>query len=223
MLPRSISARVATSLGAIVVLVVGVTACDTDDGRQLEEPTDIQRASMPTTTIATTTTVAGLPMEWIVESPPSTVAPAPFTLSAPWLDGSPIDARFTCDGEDRSPTLTWTAPPAGTVELALVVTDDDAEDFVHQAVVGIPPTAGEIGEGGQITGATEGVNGFGEVGWSGPCPPELGEAHTYRWTMYALAQQSELPTGFTGLDVLTMSMDTGFASAQVTGAYTRAT
>lgn len=225
MLPRSTPSRATTSLAAIAAsaLLVVVAACDTNDGRQLEEPTASQRASMPTTTIATTTTVAGLPMESIVDAPPSSTASAdPFTLTAPWADGGSIDARFTCDGDDRSPTLTWTAPPAGTVELALVVTDDDAEDFVHLAVVGIPPTAGEVGEGGQITGATEGINGFGEVGWGGPCPPQPGESHTYRWTLYALAQQSEMPTDFTGLDVLTMSMDTGFTSAQVTGSYARA-
>ena len=96
--------------------------------------------------------------------------------------------------------MTWTAPPAGTVELALLVTDDDADGYVHWAVAGIPPTAGEKGEGATITGAFEGVNDFGNVGWSGPCPP-AGAPHTYRFTLYALDQQAELPDGFTGADL----------------------
>ena len=108
--------------------------------------------------------------------------------------------RFTCDGEDRSPLLIWSAPPAGTVELALLVTDDDAGGFVHWAVAGIPPTAGEVGEGAQITGAIEGRNDFGDPGWSGPCPP-AGAPHTYRFTLYALSQQAELPEDFTGADL----------------------
>ena len=82
---------------------------------------------------------------------PTTVAAA-FTLQAPWPSGGTIDVRFTCDGEDVSPALSWTAPPAGTVELALVVTDDDAGGFVHWAVGGIPAAAGAVSEGGTIAG-----------------------------------------------------------------------
>jgi len=74
----------------------------------------------------------------------------------------------------------------------------------------------------QITGASEGVNSFGAAGWGGPCPPSPGETHTYRWTMYALAQQSELPAGFTAAELQQLAIDAGFASAQVTGTYTRA-
>ena len=50
----------------------------------------------------------------------------------------------------------WTAPPPGSVEMALLVTDDDADDFVHFAVAGIPAMAGEVGEGEQITNSVEG-------------------------------------------------------------------
>jgi Raf kinase inhibitor-like YbhB/YbcL family protein len=117
--------------------------------------------------------------------------------------------------------MTWTAPPAGTVELALVVTDDDAGGFVHWAVAGIAPTAGETGEGATITGALEGVNDAGTVGWTGPCPPP-GAPHTYRFTMYALAQQAELPDGFTGADLVAVAEPASTAIAELTGTYTRA-
>jgi len=227
--------RVGVAIAATALAVVAGTACDTDDGRQLREPTDEQRASMPTTTSTSVPSTAGAPIPGEfgslgtipAESPPPSVLAgsdsplAAFTLQAPWAEGGPIDARFTCDGEDRTPTLTWTAPPAGTVELALVVTDDDAEGFIHYAVAEIPPAAGEVGEGGEITGAAVGLNGFGATGWGGPCPPS-GETHTYRWTMYALAQQSELPNGFTGLELQQLGIDAGFASAEVTGTYARA-
>ena len=99
-----------------------------------------------------------------------------------------------------SPLLIWSAPPAGTSELALLVTDDDAGGFVHWAVAGIPAAAGEVGEGAPITGAVEGRNDFGDPGWSGPCPP-AGAPHTYRFTLYALSQQAELPEDFTGDDL----------------------
>ena len=51
-----------------------------------------------------------------------------------------------------------------------MVTDDDAADFVHWAVAGIPPTTTQVGEGAQITGAVEGVTGFNtpRMGWPLP-------------------------------------------------------
>lgn len=117
--------------------------------------------------------------------------------------------------------VTWTAPPAGTVELALVVTDPDADDFVHYAVAGLPPTAGQIGGGLTYAGGREGLNSFGQPGWGAPCPPGSGDTHTYRWTLWALSQQNELPDGFTGDDLVATAFATGFASAQLSGTYTR--
>lgn len=207
---------------AVILPVVALAACDTGDGRQLREPTAAQRVAMTTTT-SSTTSVPGLPGEVLpAASVAPTVAATTLMLSAPWPDGGVIDARFTCDGEGLSPTLTWTAPPPGTAELALLVTDDDAANFVHWAVAGIPPTAGEVGEGAQITGGVEGRTDFGQPGWGGPCPPTAGETHTYRFAIYALGQQSELPDDFTGDELSALANSTGIAYAEVTGTYTRA-
>ena len=38
-------------------------------------------------------------------------------LFTPWVEGAPIDERYTCDGDDISPPLSWSAPPAGTVAV----------------------------------------------------------------------------------------------------------
>jgi Raf kinase inhibitor-like YbhB/YbcL family protein len=208
-------------LVALALVALAATSCDTDDGRQLREPTSEQRAAATTT--STTTTVPLVPGE--INTTPTTatttaVVASAFSLEAPWPLGAPIDARFTCDGEDRSPTLIWTAPPSGTVELALLVTDDDADGFVHWAVAGIDPTAGEVGEGGTIIGAVEGRNDFGNPGWGGPCPPS--GTHTYRFTLYALGQQAELPDDFTGDDLEAVANSTSLAVAETTGTYTRA-
>ena len=217
-------------IAAPVLAVVLIAACDTDDGKELQPPTSEQRAAMTTSTTTTATTVVpgasgALPAESLLPTtaPLATVAPAStgFSLQLPWPAGGAIDARFTCDGEDRSPTLVWTAPPAGTVEMALVVTDDDAEGFVHWVVAAIPPTAGEVGEGGEITGAFAGRNSAGELGWSGPCPP-AGETHTYRFALYALGQQAELPDDFTAADVLAVAGPSSIGRAESTGVYTRA-
>jgi Raf kinase inhibitor-like YbhB/YbcL family protein len=204
---------------SLAVLAAVLAACDTDDGRQLREPTDAQRAAMTPTpsTIATDGSVVAGPLTTL--PPASDAAAAPFTLTTPWADGGVIDARYTCDDEDISPALSWTAPPEGTVELALLVTDDDAGGFVHWAVAGIPPSAGGVAEGTPIAGAIEGVNSFGEAGWGGPCPPE--GTHTYRFSLYALSQQAEVAEGFGSADLATYTESASLGVAEVTGTYAR--
>lgn len=219
---RRAPALLALLAATVIPLAAG---CDTGDGKTLRPPTSDQRAAMPTTTTTTPTSLGGasvLPGAGAGDpGATSTPVTGSLSLAAPWADGGAIDIRFTCDGANLSPLLTWTAPPPGTVELALLVTDDDAAGYVHWVVAGIPPTAGEKSEGATIAGAVEGVNDSGVSGWSGPCPP-AGGPHTYRFTMYALGQQAELPDGFTGADLAAIAAPAATAIAELTGTYTRA-
>jgi len=55
------------------------------------------------------------------------VGMADFLLtSSAFAVGGTIPRRHTCDGEDRSPPLSWTAPPTGSRSLALILDDPDA-------------------------------------------------------------------------------------------------
>jgi Raf kinase inhibitor-like YbhB/YbcL family protein len=213
----------ASACAATLLAAALVVACDSGDGRDLRPPTEEERGAVPTTT-TTTTSVPDVPLGGLPTSTtlPATTAAQVFSLQLPWSPGGPIDVRFTCHGDDRSPALAWTAPPAGTVELALLVTDDDANGFVHWAVAGIAPASGDNGEGAQITGALEGRNDFGRPGWGGPCPP-AGAPHTYRFRLYALNQQSELPDDFTGADLQATADPTAIAVAESTGTYQSST
>ncbi len=74
-----------------------------------------------------------------VEATATTVAVAPFTMVAPWQDGAEIPVLNTCDGDDVSPALSWTGVPDGAVEMALVVTDDNADGFFHWVVTNFDP------------------------------------------------------------------------------------
>jgi len=47
-------------------------------------------------------------------------------LTSTSFQSSRIPAEYTCNGAGVSPQLAWSAPPAGTVSLALIVTDPDA-------------------------------------------------------------------------------------------------
>ena len=109
-------------------------------------------------------------------------------------EGEPIDPRFSCDGENVSPALAWEEPPAGTVELALVVDDPDAPggSFIHWVLAGLPPEQASLETGSQE--GVQGANDAGGTGWTGPCPPG-GETHRYVFTLYALDTESGFESG----------------------------
>jgi phosphatidylethanolamine-binding protein (PEBP) family uncharacterized protein len=77
-----------------------------------------------------------------------------FALSSEaFAHGEAIPQRHACEGQDVSPPLSWTDPPAGTRALALVVDDPDAPvgTFTHWLAWSIAPgaldEALDIGEG----------------------------------------------------------------------------
>jgi Raf kinase inhibitor-like YbhB/YbcL family protein len=107
--------------------------------------------------------------------------------------GGDIPARFTCEGQDTAPPLTWRDVPDGTHSLALIVDDPDAPDpakpqrvWVHWVLYDIPPAAAGLPEGGQPLpeGTREGRNDWDRTGYGGPCPP-IGR-HRYFFKLYAL-------------------------------------
>jgi len=108
---------------------------------------------------------------------------------------SAIPARYTCEGDDVSPPLAWSAPPEGTRSFALVVSDPDAPDprapkttWIHWVVYDLPAQARALPEGAGAgalpAGARGGSNDWKRTGWGGPCPP-IGR-HRYFFTLYAL-------------------------------------
>lgn len=108
-----------------------------------------------------------------------------------------IPRKYTCDGEgDTNPPLTISNIPSDTRTLALIMEDPDIpeeikkergiETFEHWAVYGIPSGVTEIPEG-EVIGAL-GMNGRGEAGYTGPCPPTEYHPteHRYIFKLFAL-------------------------------------
>lgn len=129
-------------------------------------------------------------------APPSLqeVEPMKLTSSAFHHQG-PIDRRYTCDGRDVSPPLSWTDLPSGTKSLALIVDDPDAPDpaapkmtWVHWVLYNLPPATSGLAEGvspGELPPETrQGLNDWHRTGYGGPCPP-IG-THRYFFKLYAL-------------------------------------
>jgi len=69
--------------------------------------------------------------------------------STDFRDGEKIPARFTCDGKNISPQLSWSDFPDKTKTFALIVEDPDAPGgtFVHWVVYNIPSNVTSLAEG----------------------------------------------------------------------------
>lgn len=102
-----------------------------------------------------------------------------------------VPVRYTCDGEDISPPLTWSDVPEGVKSFTLIVRDPDAPakpEWIHWIVKNIPADVWSVDENDVPHNSTnEGelvTNDFGKAGWGGPCPSN-GE-HRYFFNLYAL-------------------------------------
>jgi Raf kinase inhibitor-like YbhB/YbcL family protein len=113
-----------------------------------------------------------------------------FRITSPaFSDGGTIPARYSCDGENRSPRLTWSDAPEGTQSFALIVDDPDAPSgtFTHWVLFNVPGDAAELAEAlPESTVGVSGQNSFGNAGYGGPCPPPGDPPHRYRFTLHAL-------------------------------------
>ena len=108
-----------------------------------------------------------------------------------------IPGKYTCDGQDVSPELSWAGAPQGTKSFALIVDDPDAPagTWNHWLIWNIPASQHELNEGASRNHAiTEGQNDFHKTRYNGPCPPP-GKPHRYYFKLFALDTELTLPTG----------------------------
>jgi len=115
--------------------------------------------------------------------------------SSAFDNGGEIPSRYTCEGEDVSPSLVWTGVPETARSLVLIIDDPDAPDpkapkmtWIHWVLYNIPPDVTGLPEGvvpAKLSpGMIEGLNDWKRIGYGGPCPP-IGR-HRYFHKLYAL-------------------------------------
>ena len=126
--------------------------------------------------------------------------------SRSFQEGGMIPEKFTCQGDDVSPQLSWEAVPDGTKTFALICDDPDAPsgNFVHWVVFNIPADARNLNENllkqKQLSdNIKQGINDFGSIGYGGPCPPAL---HRYYFKIYALDIELKSEAGISKADLL---------------------
>jgi Raf kinase inhibitor-like YbhB/YbcL family protein len=169
----------------VLVCTVSLTACSTNDGREMSPPQSGQQESVaPPTTVNDPESFDSLP-------DPSEGG---FTVTGPWRNDDTIDERYTCDGRNISPPLSLSGIPEDAVALAIVMSDLDSPAFAHWTVANIEPATTYLSEGETPALAVVAINDEGRTGYAGPCPPK-GSSHTYQIALYALGQLLEAETG----------------------------
>jgi Raf kinase inhibitor-like YbhB/YbcL family protein len=147
-------------------------------------------------------------------------------------EGDQVPARYTGDGEDLSPPFTWTSPPKGTVELALIVDDPDApgdEPWVHWVIAKIPPAGLGLPEGyhegkappGAPAATVQGANSWGTTGYRGPAPPKGHGVHHYHFKLYALDAALDVRPGVDKHTLLEAMSGHVLARGELVGTYHR--
>ena len=139
-------------------------------------------------------------------------AAEPFMLtSSAFKDGTPLAKKNAgdnksnpnCVGENVSPPLSWSNPPAGTKSFALTMVDPEGRGgtgVIHWVAYGIPASVTGFAEGETSKPSEKYVGGKGTAGASiymGPCTP-AGAPHHYTFTLIATdLDPKELPPGLT--------------------------
>lgn len=143
-----------------------------------------------------------------------------------FANGGAIPMRFTCQGDNISPSIELSDIPEAAQSLALICDDPDAatdpdgpgHTYDHWVVYNIPPAMTSFGPSAVPSGAIEGQNSGGQPGWTGPCPP-TGE-HVYIFRAYALDTKLELSNEEAGKgSVLDAMQGHIIEQAEMTGRY----
>jgi Raf kinase inhibitor-like YbhB/YbcL family protein len=131
--------------------------------------------------------------------PPSTGENVFSLTSSAFKDGTMLEKKNAgnnpknpnCVGENVSPPLTFSNPPAGTKSYALVMVDPEGRaglGVIHWVAYGIPASVtgfaeGEVSKLGDKYVGGKGTNGFSN--YQGPCTPPATGLHHYTFTLIA--------------------------------------
>jgi Raf kinase inhibitor-like YbhB/YbcL family protein len=121
-------------------------------------------------------------------------------------DGATLPKRFAgqggprnCDGNNISPPIRWSNPPAGTRSFIVSITDLDGwgepngAGFIHLLVYDIPGSVRQLDEGWANAASSKykvGANTLGKLGYDGPCP-RVGKEEPHKYAISVTATSLE--------------------------------
>jgi len=137
-----------------------------------------------------------------------------------------IPSKYTCDGENISPDLDWSAVPEATKSIVLIMDDPDAPngDWVHFILFNIPPDTRHLAGSFKVSSKPSplmkaGSNSAGKLDYHGPCPPS--GIHRYFFKLYALDIVLSQPEGITKRELLKVMEGHIVAKGEIIGRYQR--
>lgn len=146
--------------------------------------------------------------------------------SSAFGSGESIPAKYTCDGADVSPPLSWSEGPNETTSWALISDDPDAPrgTWVHWVAWNIPSGARSLDEDvpkqeSLPNGVKQGMSDFRRIGYGGPCPPS--GTHRYFFKLYALDTTLSLPPSTTKQQLENAMQGHVLKQAELMGTYRR--
>lgn len=147
--------------------------------------------------------------------------------SSVFKEGDRIPDKYTCNGENVSPPLTWSKGDSTVKSWALIVEDPGAPRgvFTHWVIYNIPAGTTSLPEGVPASekaqnGAVQGKNDSLKTGYTGPCPPP-GPVHHYLFNLYGLDKTLELSSGASKQQVLGAIKGHIVSQGRLTGVYQR--
>lgn len=141
--------------------------------------------------------------------------------SSAFQPSTAIPAKYTCDGENINPPLTFSQVPKEAQSLVLIVDDPDAPvgTFTHWVLYNMPSATIQVLENQVPKNTMQGKASFGNTEYGGPCPPS--GTHRYFFKLYALDKMLELPQGATKKEVEEAMEGHIIESAEIVGLYSR--
>ncbi|MGK9201005.1 YbhB/YbcL family Raf kinase inhibitor-like protein [Sinorhizobium meliloti] len=110
-------------------------------------------------------------------------------------NGKAMPVKYTADGDNASPQLSWAAPDEAK-SFIVIVDDPDAsapKPFVHWILYDLPSNTTSLREGlptesilQDPKGVKQGTNSSGSTGYTGPKPPVEDGEHNYHIQIFAL-------------------------------------
>lgn len=155
--------------------------------------------------------------------------PSFLMTSSAFKTGEPIPVKYTQQGSNVSPPLSWNTAPNGTQAFALLAEDIDGPGnlpiITHWIIFNLPPAARSLPEAVPVAdqlpdGSIQGANIRGARGYIGPSPP-AGTTHRYEFTLFALDQKLNLNTGASRNETLNAMQGHILGVAQTMGTYRR--
>lgn len=131
--------------------------------------------------------------------------------SSAFQNNQAVPSKYTCDGENINPPLSFSDVPKDAKSLILIMDDPDVPKTIrpdgmwdHWLVWNIPAGTTIINEGSTPPGIV-GKNTGGQFGYQGPCPPD--REHRYFFKLYALDTMLSLNTPTTTKQILEQAME----------------